>query len=133
MRSDISSRQDIERLVDTFYERIRADDLLGPIFDRVAQVDWSTHLPKMYAFWETVLFGAASFKGNPLAVHRQLARRTPMTDREFGRWLSLFHETVDNLFEGPVAEEAKTRAVRVARTMQFHIEADAAEAHAVRA
>lgn len=87
----------------------------------------------MYAFWETVLFGAASFKGNPLAVHRQLARRTAMTDREFGRWLSLFHDTVDDLFGGPVAEEAKTRAVRVARTMQFHIEADAGEAHAVRA
>lgn len=126
--SDIASRADIERLVDTFYTRVRADDLLAPIFDDVAKVDWAAHLPKMYAFWETVLFGAGGFKGNPLAVHRQLAFHTPMTEREFGRWVTLFHATVDELFDGPVAYEAKLRAVRVANTMLFHIGADAAAA-----
>lgn len=122
--TDITSRADIERLVDTFYEHIRADDRLGPIFDDIAQVDWASHLPKMYAFWEAILFGAAGFKGNPLAVHRALAQRTPLTQREFDRWLDLFHHSVDALFAGAMAEEAKRRAGQIAATMQYHIAAD---------
>jgi hemoglobin len=124
-RQDLSTRADIVRLVDTFYDRVQADSLLGPIFNDVAAVDWSAHLPKMYDFWESVLFGTVGFKGNPLAVHRQLARRTSLTGREFERWLSLFRAAVDDLFEGEVAEGAKLRASRIAMTMQHHIAADA--------
>lgn len=122
---DLSARPDIERLVDAFYDRVQADDLLGPIFNDIAQVDWSSHLPKMYDFWESVLFGAPAFKGNPLSVHRLLARQASMTEREFGRWLDLFRTTVDELFAGPVADEAKLRASRIAGVMQHHIAADA--------
>ena len=104
---DIRTRADIERLVDGFYDVVRADDVLGPIFDDVAQVDWRLHLPKMYAFWETVLFGRGAFQGNPLAAHLTLAQRVPLGTREFGRWIDLFHATVSTLFNGPVAEEAK--------------------------
>jgi hemoglobin len=125
-RTDIASRADIERLVNGFYDRVRRDDLLGPIFDDVAQTDWAHHLPKMYAFWEGVLFGAPGFRGNPLAIHRALARRVPLGPREFGRWLALFHATIDDAFAGPCAEDAKARAVRIAGVMQYHIGADAA-------
>jgi hemoglobin len=110
--------------VDTFYERVRTDDILGPIFDDVARVDWAGHLPKMYAFWDAVLFGTAGFKGNPLAAHLQFAQLTPLGSREFGRWIELFHSTVDARFSGPVADEAKTRASRIAIVMQHHIIAD---------
>lgn len=125
-RRDIASRADIERLVDSFYERVRGDELLGPIFDDVAHTDWARHLPKMYDFWGGILFGVAGFRGNPLSVHRDLARRVPLGGREFGRWLGLFHESVDALFSGPCAEEAKARAVRIAAVMQHHISSDAA-------
>jgi hemoglobin len=121
LTSDISTRDDIIRLVDRFYERVRADAVLGPIFDDIAKVDWSAHLPRMYDFWETVLFGAASFKGNPLAVHHQLSALTPLTRDAFERWLSLFHETVDDLFDGEMAEEAKTRSARIAAVMHYHV------------
>lgn len=121
---DIASRADIERLVNRFYERVRGDELLGPIFDDVAHTDWVKHLPKMYDFWEGVLFGVGGFRGNPLSVHRALARRVPLGDREFRRWLELFHESVDALFSGPYAEDAKTRAVRIATVMQHHIAHD---------
>ena len=124
VRTDITSRADIERVVDAFYDLVQADDRLGPIFNDVAKVDWDAHLPKMYDFWEAVLFGAAGFKGNPLAAHRVLARRTPLTADAFDRWLALFHSTVDRLFAGPVADEAKLRASRVAGVMQYHIAAD---------
>ncbi len=121
---DIISRHDVVRLVDSFYDRVRADDILAPIFDDVARVDWAGHLPKMYAFWDAVLFGTAGFKGNPLGVHLQLAQLTPLGSREFGRWIELFHDTVDTLFSGPRAGEAKARASRIAIVMQHHIIAD---------
>jgi hemoglobin len=125
-KTDIASRADIVRLVDGFYERVRGDELLGPIFNDVAHTDWARHLPKMYDFWEGVLFGVAGFRGNPLAVHRDLARRVPLGRREFGRWLDLFHESVDALFSGPCAEDAKARALRIAAVMQHHISSDSA-------
>jgi hemoglobin len=80
----------------------------------------------MYAFWDSVLFGVPGFKGNPLAVHLVLAGRTPLTSHEFDRWVSVFHATVDELFVGPMATEAKQRAVRIATMMQYHIAAAAA-------
>jgi hemoglobin len=118
---DISSRHDIVQLVDAFYERVGRDELLGPIFNDVARVDWDAHLPRMYDFWDSVLFGRTGFKGNPLAVHRALAQLTPLTSREFTAWLTLFHATVDALFSGAVATQAKVRASRIAATMQLHL------------
>ena len=121
--TDIASRADIERLVNDFYERVRGDDLLGPIFDEVAHTDWVRHLPKMYKTSGKVCCSAYAqgFRGNPLAVHRELASRVALGDREFGRWLDLFHTSVDTLFSGPCAEDAKARAWRIAAVMRHHI------------
>jgi hemoglobin len=121
---DLADRSDIAVLVDAFYERIRGDTVLGPIFDEVAEVDWGLHLLKMYDFWDSVLFGTVGFKGDPLTVHRNLSGRTPMTSVEFDRWLQLFGGSVDALFAGPVADQAKTRAGRIAAVMLHHITAD---------
>ena len=120
-RSDITGRRDVVRLVNTFYDRIREDALLGPIFDDVAQVDWTSHLPRMYDFWEGVLFGRGAFRGDPPAVHRALSRKTPLTDREFTRWVALFHGTLDHLFAGPVTERARQSASRIAAVLQYHV------------
>jgi hemoglobin len=109
---DITTRADIERLVDTFYERVRAD---------VAHTDWARHLPKMYDVWETVLFGAPAYRGQPIGIHVELATRVSMGDREFARWLALFVAAVDAVFLGPQADEAKRRAARIANVMQHHI------------
>jgi hemoglobin len=100
---DIASRADIEKLVNAFYERVRDDAELGPIFDEVAQVNWSTHLPKMYDFWETVLFGAGTFRGNPIAAHARLVPLTDMGRAKFEHWLILFRSTVNSLFAGEKA------------------------------
>ena len=124
---DLIDRADIVRLVDAFYDRVRADTILSPIFDGVARVDWARHLPTMYDFWESVLFGKVGFKGNPLIVHRDLARRTPLTSVEFDRWLQQFHASVDALFAGPRADEAKVRASRIAVVMLHHIGEDHAK------
>ena len=119
---DITDRRDVACLVNVFYDRVRGDDLLGPIFDDIAHVDWATHLSRMYDFWESVLFARATFKGAPLVVHRALARRTPLTAAAFDRWIALFQSTVDDLFSGPMAEQAKNSATRIAATMEHNID-----------
>lgn len=120
-RADITTRADVVRLVDSFYDRVRADDLLGPIFDTVARTDWAVHLPKMYDFWDTVLFGSAAYHGQPLGVHAALSSRVALGEREFQRWLGVFMATVDALFTGRVADEAKLRAGRIAAVMLHHV------------
>lgn len=102
--NDIHDRSDIVRLVNRFYERVREDGRLGPIFDQIAQVNWSTHLPKMYDFWDTVLFRAGTFRGNPLEAHAKLMPRADMGRESFDRWLEIFRETVHELFAGTNAE-----------------------------
>ena len=123
-RLDITDCRDVARLVNVFYDRVRDDDILGPIFDDVAQVDWATHLPRMYDFWESVLFARATFKGAPLVVHRALAQHSPLTSDTFSRWIALFQSTVDDLFSGPMAEHAKNSAVRIAATMEHSLTID---------
>jgi hemoglobin len=123
MKRDIENRDDIELLVNSFYDKIRTNVILGHIFNDVAKVDWETHLPKMYSFWASLLLGEHSFSGNPMMKHVELSKMTAMTETEFSEWLSLFNQTVDDLFEGERAEEAKTRAANIARLMLFKIEA----------
>ncbi len=69
---DILNREDIARLVDHFYERVRADARLGPIFGEVARVDWESHLPKMHDFWDTVMFRSGAYRGDLLGAHARL-------------------------------------------------------------
>ena len=98
-----------------------ADDLLGPIFDEVANVDWNAHLPLMYDFWDSVLFSTGRYHGNPLEAHRAVANLTPLGDRAFFRWLTLFEATVDDLFAGDVADKAKQSARRIAGALQQYL------------
>lgn len=109
-RKRIISLEDIKHLVDTFYKNVQKDDLIGPIFDEVIQDNWPLHLQKMYAFWQTVLLEEHTYFGTPFMPHLKL----PITPAHFERWLLLFNATVDELFEGDIAQEAKWRADRMA-------------------
>ncbi|MCC7459860.1 MAG: group III truncated hemoglobin [Proteobacteria bacterium] len=103
MKPDIQSREDVIQLIDRFYGKVNHDKILSPYFNEAANVDWETHLPKMYDFWETVLFAKALYRGNPLAKHKVLDAIMKLTPEAFQRWLKLFHGTVDELFEGKIA------------------------------
>jgi len=118
---DLAGRADIERLVNTFYDKVQKDDLLGFIFNDVAKLDWSLHLPKMYAFWETVLFRSGGFTGNPLAAHARLVPLTAMGRPQFDRWLAIFRATVDELFSGQKAELIKNCAGDMANVIHAKI------------
>ncbi|WP_020535296.1 group III truncated hemoglobin [Lewinella cohaerens] len=114
---DISSIEDIRMLVDTFYEKIRQDDLLGEVFNRVIQDRWGEHLEKMYRFWQTVLLKEHTYYGSPFPPHAQL----PVEAAHFDRWKQLFFETVDEYFVGEKATEAKWRAGKMAEMFQMKI------------
>ena len=115
--ADIETRADVERLVRDFYRAAAMDDLLGPVF-AAAHVDWPHHIATLTDFWAWQLFGERGYAGNPLRAHEPVHARTPFTPAHYDRWLSLFVETVDERFAGPVAELAQDRARKMARALQ---------------
>lgn len=121
MKKDIENKADIEILVNKFYSKVREDDMLAPIFDKELKIDWDLHLEKMYRFWESILFQKGSYKGNPLEKHREVHQQCPFTQKLFERWLHLFNETVNENFEGELANQAKVRALSIATVMQIKL------------
>ncbi|MBL7851486.1 MAG: group III truncated hemoglobin [Cyclobacteriaceae bacterium] len=113
-KKDIGSREDVVRLVDGFYDQVRRDPLLSPVF---SHVDWPAHLPVMYSFWASILLGEGSYQGNPLQKHIHLA----IHEGHFERWLSLFTQTVRSSFDGPKADEAVDRAQAIASLFRHRL------------
>ena len=114
---DIQTSDDVRQLVYSFYDRVQTDELLGPVFNDVAHVDWPAHLPVMVDFWSSLLFGTANYKGRPFPKHAAL----PINRAHFGRWLKLFFENLDAQFAGPKAEEAKAKALSIAALFQHRL------------
>lgn len=107
---DIIAIEDIRRLVDTFYDKVRKDKLIGPIFIGAIGNEWPAHMEKMYTFWQTVLLEEHTYIGSPFPPHA----RMPLEAKHFDTWLGLWKTTVDELFAGPKADEAKWRAEKMA-------------------
>ena len=95
MKNDITTIDDIKLLVDSFYGKVREDDLLADIFNNKIEDRWPQHLEKMYRFWQTVLLEEHTYFGSPFVPHAKL----PVSAEHFERWLKLFYATVDDLFE----------------------------------
>ncbi len=114
---DITNASDIKTLIDHFYGKVQQDDVIGYIFNDIAQVNWPAHLPVMYAFWEFLLLGSPdAYRGNPIQKHFDLHQKHPLTVAHFDRWVSLFQSSVDDLFAGPTAEAAKFKGYAIAET-----------------
>ncbi|MFN8349007.1 MAG: group III truncated hemoglobin [Spirosomataceae bacterium] len=118
----LENRTDVELLVNKFYQKIRQDAQLGHIFDEVAQVNWELHLPKMVDFWEGILFGTLNYNGRPMPPHFRLTQKHTLTPAHFDRWLALFFENIDELFEGDKANEVKYRAYSIATIMNNRVQ-----------
>jgi len=119
---ELETRADIELLVNSFYKKVQEDDTIGPFFNNIAKVNWSKHLPKMYQFWETLVFGQVSYKGNPMAVHFPVNEILPIEKRHFEHWLTLWTTTVEELFSGEKADLAIYKATNIANLMSFKME-----------
>ncbi|MCC7426268.1 MAG: group III truncated hemoglobin [Alphaproteobacteria bacterium] len=106
----------IERLVRGFYTKVRADQMLGPVFDkRIA--DWEPHLLRMMAFWSSVALMSGVYHGRPMEMHLPL----PVDARHFDRWLALFEETARELCPPAAAEHFIERARRIAESLELGI------------
>ena len=118
MKNEILNLTDVKQLVDTFYEKVREDELLNPIFNNVIKEHWPEHQEKMYKFWQTILLEEHTYFGSPFVPHAQL----PVEKEHFDRWLQLFFSNIDDQFEGKKAQEAKWRGQKMAEMFQMKIE-----------
>ena len=124
MKKDISSKADIQIIIDRFYEQVRADATIGFIFNDIAKVDWPHHMPIMYDFWESTVFGTGTYTRNAMTPHFQLNEKVPLTGAHFEQWLFLFETTIDSLFEGANADLMKERGKGIAGLMQLKLNGD---------
>ncbi|MBS1580399.1 MAG: group III truncated hemoglobin [Bacteroidetes bacterium] len=109
-KKEIQNLIDIKLLVDSFYGKVREDDMLKDIFNNIIQNRWPQHLEKMYSFWQTVLLDEYTYNGTPFPPHAKL----PVEEEHFTRWLQLFNATVDEYFVGEKATRAKWQGERMA-------------------
>ena len=111
---DLDDPTEIAEMVRRFYQDVAQDDLLGPIFNDVAAVDWAEHLPKLTGFWCRALLGIEGYRGNPFRAHAEINDQHPFTTQHFERWLQLFGDTLELGWTGPNTDRALALATNVA-------------------
>ena len=116
MQYEELSTATITALVHQFYDGVRADPELGPVFDAAIGDNWAPHLARMVEFWSTVMLGTKEFQGNVFGTHMQLSGIEP---QHFRRWLALFEATAARLFAPALADEFLTVARRIAASLQY--------------
>ena len=121
MKKDIGNREDIDLLMNVFYEKLLKDDSINYIFTDVIKINIKTHIPVIADFWESILFSSISYSNNLMKIHLDIQNKTPLLKHHFDTWLGYFNSTVDELFEGSVALKAKERALSIATVMQIKI------------
>lgn len=109
-------REQLKELVDRFYLDVRADDQIGPVFERALAGRWDTHLARMVDFWSTVMLGSRDFRGNVFGKHMALG---PIGPSHFARWLTLWHKNTNALFPPGPAKELQDVAHGIARNLFY--------------
>lgn len=118
---DIDSRSDLVTLMELFYSKALADDVIGYFFTEVAPLNMETHLPLIVSFWESVVFDKTGYKGNVMQVHQHIHQLAAFRDQHFVRWVELFKQTVTELYSGENAEKIKQRAESIATVMRIKL------------
>ncbi|MEO6285307.1 MAG: group III truncated hemoglobin [Dyadobacter sp.] len=116
-KQQILDIEDIKLLVDSFYAKVRVDTLLSPVFNERISDKWPQHMEKMYKFWQTVLLKEHTYYGSPFTPHAMLQ----VDHTHFEQWMNLFVGTIDELFVGEKAQEAKFRAGKMAEMFEYKI------------
>lgn len=101
-------------LVDRFYEKVRVDPLLGPVFNAAVH-DWDDHKRTLVSFWSSVALRAGSYRGNPMAVHRP----QPIRAEHFVRWLALWRETAGEVLDEAGTAQMIEYADRIGRSLRL--------------
>lgn len=109
--NDISTREDISIFVNEFYSRVLKDEQLAPFFSKL---NFENHLPKMIHFWTFALLNEPGYTTNVVEKHLNM----PLKAEHFESWLNHFSETIDSLFKGEIANQAKQRAALIGWTIK---------------
>ncbi|WP_103863650.1 group III truncated hemoglobin [Aquimarina sp. I32.4] len=118
---DISSRKDIEFLMNAFYKDAFADPKIGIFFTKIAKIDLKEHIPEITDFWEQQLFRTRNYRKNVMQIHKDLNLKKKLENTHFDTWLTLFHKAVDTNFKGEKADLIKTRALSIITMMRIKI------------
>ena len=106
----------LERLIPLFYDRVRSDPLLGPLFNDAVD-DWPEHLERLTAFWSSVMLTSGRYKGNPMLAH--VRHKASINAAMFARWLALWAETTDEVMPPAAAAALQAKAARIAESLQL--------------
>ena len=118
---DLTTRPQVHDLVVDFYREIVFDDLLAPVFDEVAEVDWASHIPRLIDYWCRILFGTKEYVGQVMGVHRHLHSLEAVRPEHCDRWFTMWSAAVDRHGAGPTADHAKGHAATLMAGMAKHI------------
>ena len=110
------AEQALALLVPAFYARVRADALLGPVFDKAIS-DWGHHVGRLVDFWSSVMLASGRYKGQPMAAHTR--HRETITPEMFDRWLALWCEVTDEILPREAAEAMQLKAVNIAESLKL--------------
>ncbi|MDF0489943.1 group III truncated hemoglobin [Sphingomonas sp. H39-1-10] len=110
---------EIRPVVERFYDRVRADEALGPVFGAAVH-DWDDHHARLADFWSSVMLTSGRYKGNPVALH--LRHADALTPAAFARWLTLWAQTTDEMLPHAVAQAMQAKAARIAESLQLAIQ-----------
>jgi len=119
MRQLSITEDSLRLLVDEFYTRVRADDMIGPVFNN-AVMDWPDHLGKLQAFWSSVMLASGRYKGQPLPAHIKHAGQ--IDHQSFDRWLIIWGATTADLMDEPSAAALQEKAAKIAESLSLGIE-----------
>ncbi|CAN5373899.1 group III truncated hemoglobin [soil metagenome] len=123
--ADLCTEEEIVQLVYGFYDAVRRDEVLGPVFNRHVG-NWDAHLPTMVDFWSSALRGTARFRGSPMVKHAALPG---LSIALFQRWLGLFRQTTGALPNTALAEQANDLAQRIAHSLWYGYQKTQDSAH----
>lgn len=121
MKKDVESKEDLEVMLQAFYKKAFADDLIGRFFTEVVPLNLETHIPIIASFWASVVLGTQGYRRNVMEVHQHIHQLSPIKKEHLDRWLMLFTATTDEFFEGPKAELMKQRATSIATLMDIKL------------
>ena len=121
---DIKTREDIEWIVKSFYEKLFADEQIAYLFTEVAHINLESHLPQLCDFWESILFDKNDYAKNVMNIHAELHKKSPLNATHFEIWIRHLFETIDSRYQGTLAQKMKDRAngiVYIMKTKVVHI------------
>ena len=108
------THEQIEALVDRFYDRIQVHPTLGPVFNAAVE-DWDEHKRLLVDFWSSIALGTKRYRGNPMAAHRP----HPIREEHFAHWLALWREVAEAELPPEHAQRLIGHADRIGQSLRF--------------